>query len=236
MTTSTTTTTTATGKARYAREPDMSLARAFALFMRELQPKVLLAHLLAWIGYRVVAFGRGDWGPRDLIPIVAIVALHPLVEWLIHTYVLHHKPRTVLGKLRWDYHSARYHRLHHRDPWDLRFILMPLPAMVFGLGSAALVFRWLSPSPGVWASAMIVTAGLALYYEWIHFLTHTSYRPKGWFYKRQWRFHRLHHFKNERYWMGVTRHLGDMVLGTLPDADTVESSKTARTLGVELDA
>lgn len=219
-------------KARYAREPDMSLGRAVALFMRELPPKFLFAHLFAWIGYRLWLFGQGDWGPRDLIPIVVIIAIHPFIEWAIHVFVLHHKPRKVLG-LRWDYHAARYHRLHHRDPWDLRFILMPLPAMVVGLSSAALLFWPITPSPGVWATAMIMTAAIALYYEWIHFLTHTSYRPKGWFYKRQWRFHRLHHFKNERYWMGVTRHLGDMVLGSFPEPDAVESSKTARTLGVD---
>jgi sterol desaturase/sphingolipid hydroxylase (fatty acid hydroxylase superfamily) len=219
-------------KARYAREPNMSLGRAFGLFIRELQPKFLLAHLFGWIAFRVYLFGRGDVGFRDLIPIVAIIALHPFVEWAIHTFVLHHRPRKLLG-LRWDYHSARYHRLHHRDPWDLRFILMPLPAMVVGLSSAALVFRLLTPSPGVWATAMIMTAAIAVYYEWIHYLTHTSYRPQGWFYKRQWRFHRLHHFKNERYWMGVTRHLGDMVLGTMPEPDAIESSKTARTLGID---
>lgn len=219
--------------ARYAREPDMSLARAFGLWLRELQPKFLFAHLLGWIGYRVYLFGQGDWGWLDLLPIVLIVALHPLVEWMIHTFVLHHKPRTIAGGIRWDYHAAKYHRLHHRDPWDLRFILMPLPAMFFGLSLAAVVFRPLCSSPGVWATAMVVTAAIALYYEWIHYLVHTSYRPQGWFYKRQWKFHRLHHFKNERYWMGVTRHLGDFVLGTFPDPESVETSKTARTLGVE---
>jgi hypothetical protein len=219
-------------KARYAREPDMSLGRAFALFIRELQPKFLFAHLLAWIGFRVYLFGQGDWGWRDLIPVVLVLALHPFVEWLIHTFILHHKPRKVLG-FRFDFHAGQYHRLHHRDPWDLRFILMPLPAMIIGLSSGALLIRLIATTPGTWATTMVVIASIALYYEWIHFLTHTSYRPKGWFYKRQWRFHRLHHFKNERYWMGVTRHGGDMVLGTFPDADAVESSKTARTLGIE---
>lgn len=218
--------------ARYAREPDMTLGRAFSIFVRELQPKFLITHLLGWIAFRIYLLGQGDWSARDLIPIVGIIALHPFVEWVIHTYVLHHRPRTILG-LRWDYHSARYHRLHHRDPWDLRFVLMPLSAMAVGLSSAILTFWVLAPSPGIWATAMIVTAAIALYYEWIHFLTHTSYRPKGWWYKRQWRFHRLHHYKNERYWMGVTRHLGDMVLGTYPDPDSVDSSKTARTLGLD---
>jgi sterol desaturase/sphingolipid hydroxylase (fatty acid hydroxylase superfamily) len=219
-------------KARYARARDLTLGQAFGLFLRELQPKCLIAHLLGWVGYRVYLAGQGDWGAWDILPIIAIFALNPFVEWLIHTYVLHHRPRKLLG-LRWDYHSARYHRLHHRDPWDLRFVLMPLPAMVIGLASAALAFGVIAPSPGLGATAMIMTAGLALYYEWIHFLTHTSYRPQGWFYKRQWRFHRLHHYKNERYWMGVTRHLGDLLLGTFPNPDAVETSKTARTLGLD---
>jgi hypothetical protein len=219
-------------QARYAREPNMTLAQAFRLWLRELQPKFLLMHLAAWVGYRIYLLGEGDWGPRDLIPIVLIFALHPLVEWLIHVFILHHRPRKVLG-LRWDYHAGRMHRLHHRDPWDLRFVLMPLPIMILGMVAATAAFRLVCSSPGVWATAMVVTAGIATYYEWIHFLTHTSYRPKGWLYKRQWRYHRLHHFKNERYWLGVTRHGGDMLLGTLPDPSEVESSKTVRTLGFE---
>ncbi len=217
---------------RYARERDLSLAGAFRLWLRELPPKFLIAHLLGWVAFRMYLLGQGDFGWRDLIPLIAIPLLHPFGEWLIHVHVLHFRPRK-LGGLTIDFHAARYHRLHHRDPWDLRFILMPLPAMVLGLSLATGVFWLLSSSAGTWASAMVVTAAIALYYEWIHYLVHTSYRPQGWFYKRQWRFHRLHHYKNERYWMGVTRHLGDMVLGTFPDPDAVESSKTARTLGLE---
>ena len=60
---------------------------------------------------------------------------------------------------------------------------------------------------------------MALTYEWCHFLTHTSYRPRGWAYKRIYKFHRLHHFKNEKYWMGVSRHLADYVLGTMKAAE-----------------
>jgi len=112
-------------------------------------------------------------------------------------------------------------------------VLMPLPIMVLGMGLATGVAWLLTPTPGIWATAMIVAAAIAAYYEWIHFLTHTSYRPTGWYYKRQWRFHRLHHFKNEHYWQGVTMHLGDRVLGTLPDHAKVPTSPTCHTLGVE---
>jgi sterol desaturase/sphingolipid hydroxylase (fatty acid hydroxylase superfamily) len=69
-------------------------------------------------------------------------------------------------------------------------------------------------------------------YEWTHFLIHSAYRPRHALYRRMWRAHRLHHFRNERYWFGVTTHLGDRLLGTFPDRDEVPRSPTARTLGV----
>ena len=48
-----------------------------------------------------------------------------------------------------------------------------------------------------------------------------------------WRAHRLHHFRNEHYWFGVTMHLADHVLSTYPGKLDVELSPTARTLGVD---
>ena len=83
-------------------------------------------------------------------------------------------------------------------------------------------------------TALVLTTITALTYEWVHYLTHTSYRAKGRWYRRLWRLHRLHHFKNEKYWFGVTRHFGDVVLKTLPDPDAVETSDTARTLGIDV--
>jgi sterol desaturase/sphingolipid hydroxylase (fatty acid hydroxylase superfamily) len=73
-------------------------------------------------------------------------------------------------------------------------------------------------------------------YEWTHFLIHSSYRPRRSVYRAIWRAHRLHHFRNERYWFGVTMHLGDRVLGTYPAKDAVPASLTARTLGVDVAA
>ena len=70
-------------------------------------------------------------------------------------------------------------------------------------------------------------------YEWTHFLIHSSYRPRHRVYRSMWRAHRLHHFRNENYWFGVTMHLGDRVLGTFPARDEVPVSQTSRTLGVE---
>ena len=62
-------------------------------------------------------------------------------------------------------------------------------------------------------------------------MIHTAYVPRTWVYRSIWRNHRLHHFKNEHFWHGVTQNLSDLVLGTNPDQREVPRSKTARTLG-----
>jgi hypothetical protein len=59
--------------------------------------------------------------------------------------------------------------------------------------------------------------------------------PKTRWYRSIWRNHRLHHFKHEGYWMGITSRTGDRVLGTDPDPRSVPKSPTARTLGVPVD-
>lgn len=48
--------------------------------------------------------------------------------------------------------------------------------------------------------------------------------------RREFRNHRLHHFKNEHFWHGITNTLSDTVLGTNPDQRQVSKSRTARTL------
>lgn len=71
---------------------------------------------------------------------------------------------------------------------------------------------------------------LGLVYEWTHYLCHSSWRPRSAFYRELWKLHRLHHFKNENYWMGVTMHAGDRLMGTLPEVGDVETSPTCRNL------
>lgn len=84
-------------------------------------------------------------------------------------------------------------------------------------------------SPLPW-TAIVVHLALALHYEWIHFLIHTRVQPRLGYYQRLWRDHRLHHFKNERFWYGVTRLEGDRLLGTAPVPGTVSLSPPCRDL------
>ena len=97
--------------------------------------------------------------------------------------------------------------------------------------SAALV----APLPGAltlgpFVTELAVAYLLIAFYEWIHFLIHTSHVPRSRYYRRVWRNHRLHHFKNEHYWHGITNTFSDTVLGTNPDQREIPKSGTARTL------
>ena len=81
------------------------------------------------------------------------------------------------------------------------------------------------------ATGLLVSYLVLSAYEWCHFLIHTPYRPRGRYYRSIWRGHRLHHYKNEHYWFGVTSTVGDHLLRTAPDQTDVPKSNTARTLG-----
>ena len=86
------------------------------------------------------------------------------------------------------------------------------------------------PTFPLWSTFLVGMFGIGVMFEWVHYLCHTSYRPKSRWFRRRKRHHLLHHYKNEKYWLGVTMHLGDRVLGTMPDPKDVEKSPTCRSL------
>ena len=91
--------------------------------------------------------------------------------------------------------------------------------------------RWTWPTLDGLTVRVLAYLSLA-HYEWVHLMVHTRYRPKTRFYRRLATNHRLHHYRNEKYWLGVTSNLGDRLLGTYPaEKSDVPLSDTARTLG-----
>jgi hypothetical protein len=204
----------------------MTLREAAQVFATKPTARVLLAVVAAVLAARIAL---GGWTLQDGIVIAAILGFEPFTEWLIHVYVLHMHPRDI-GRWRIDPVVARKHRAHHRDPADLDLVFVPMPvivgALVIGFGVPLLV----APDVRVAMSASLASFGMLLTYEWAHYLIHSRYRPKTAFYRRLWRTHRWHHYRNENYWFGVTMHLGDRILRTYPEKDTVEVSATARML------
>ncbi len=206
----------------------LGLRQAFGQFWAHDSPRVLIPLSAAALLARA---GLGDWKRRDLGIVAAILGAEPFTEWLIHVLVLHFRPRTWRRRVI-DPLLARKHREHHLDPRDPDLIFVPMPVLRVALPAAvagwALGERDLRrASTGVATSYAMLTV-----YEWTHFLIHSTYRPRHRLYRRIWRAHRLHHFRNEHYWFGVTTNLGDRILGTYPERDRVDRSATARTLGV----
>lgn len=208
------------------RAPGLTLRAAFRIFTGESSTRrivvllVLIAALRLWIG---------DFTLVDAAVAGTLVLLHPLTEWLIHVCILHLRPRRV-GPWLLDTRAGHDHRLHHADPHDPRFWFIPLSSSLVGLVVISIVARVAAPNVGIAVTVMLVATALALVYEWTHYLCHTSYRPKGRWLRRRQRLHRLHHFKSEHHWFGVTMHAADWVLGTLPDPRKVPTSETCRSL------
>ena len=214
------------------RAPGLSLRDAFFIFTRQRSARILAGMLLAAM---LVRLALGHFGGWDVVVLVALVALHPFAEWVIHVGVLHWRPRRI-GGITIDTDLARDHRSHHQAPHDPRYWYIPLRGGLLGFWLVAGVIGLVAPTFTLWMTFLVGASALALLYEWTHYLCHTSYRPRGRLYKRLWRHHRLHHFKNEHYWMGVTMHLGDRVLHTMPEAKHVDTSPTCRNLLADPDA
>lgn len=217
------------GQSSDTEREQLTLGAAFREFVGHPSPRVLLPATVAAVGSRVLL---GRWRRRDLAIAAGIFGAEPFTEWLIHVFILHLKPRTVRGKVI-DPLLSRKHRLHHADPKDPELVLVPMPVIATALPAAVVGWllgeRRIRPAlTGVATSYAMLTA-----YEWTHFLIHTSYRPRRRLYREVWRAHRLHHYRNEHYWFGVTVHGADRLLGTYPAKEEVPVSATARTLGVE---
>lgn len=208
-------------------------------FLAEGSPRVLVAALAVALVVRLVA---GGWGWVDLLVVaLTLLAVGP-IEWLLHIHLLH------AGEDAWTTRvlgTGRGHRRHHLDPPDVEWLLLHTQdAVVYTSAIAALSALWVVPialvlglfAPGVGVLGPLLTAICCAYlalahYEWTHLLEHSRYRPKTRYYRRLVHNHRLHHYRNELNWLGVTSNLGDRVMGTLPrHKSDVPLSDTARTL------
>jgi hypothetical protein len=216
------------GAARLGREVK-TLDHAWREFRADGSPKIIALAILAAATLRIAL---GGFTYADTIAAVAMIVVYPFGEWAIHVYLLHAKPFRFRGR-RVELPSSAAHREHHERPNYLGLILLaPLEAAALLLLAVPVVLAVFSLVLPVRALVTAAFAGYVLIgiYEWTHFLIHTAYRPRSAAYKAIWRNHRLHHFKNEHYWHGITNTVADHVLHTAPDQKDVPRSRTARTL------
>lgn len=206
------------------RAPSLTLWQALRFFARQQSPK-LMATLLVMVGVLRGLLGNFSW--VDIAIALGLTALHPLSEWMIHVYLLHLRPRKW-GRWILDTRAGLDHRKHHESPHEVRWWFMPRSTALVGFVVISSVARVCAPTKALAVTVMLTVLVLALVYEWTHYLCHSTYRGRSRWFKRCQRLHRLHHFKNEHYWFGVTMHAGDRMLGTIPDPRHTPTSETCR--------
>jgi hypothetical protein len=212
--------------AHTTRRP-FSLWHAWREFWKHPSPWMIAATLVAALTARVAA---GDWQIADAIVPVVMIAGFPFLEWAIHVFILHWRPRRV-GGVMVDSLLARKHREHHADPRDVSLIFIPWQSLSWVVATGIAVTLLVFPRLGTGLTYLTVLGVLGIGYEWSHYLIHSDYKPKTSVYRAIWRHHRLHHFKNEHYWFTVTSSAtADRVLHTSPAPGTIPTSETAKNL------
>jgi len=218
---------TGTRQASSAFGRDVTLRGAVREFGRHPSPWIIGTLLLGAVAARVVA---GGWTWADAVVPLVMLALFPVLEWIIHVFILHWRPKRVAG-MTIDPLLARKHRAHHADPRNIPLDFIPAPVFAWLVPLLPAVALIAVPRLELGLTFLIVITALGLGYEWTHFLIHTDYKPKTALYKATWRHHRNHHYRNEHYWFTVTTSgTADRMFGTEPDPDTVEKSPTAKRL------
>lgn len=205
---------------------------AMRVFAAHASPR-LIALFVAILGAWRLALG--GFGGGDVLVALAILAYFPLNEWLIHVFMLHYRPRKLLGRTV-DFYLPITHRRHHADPWNLKWVFIPRHVHLWTLPAIALILWAAWPAKELALTGLTVYLLLGLHYEWVHFLSHVPWCPSGpvigAYYQRRVREHRYHHFRNENYWWGVSMGLGDRLLRTAPPVEEVGRSGTTSTLGL----
>jgi sterol desaturase/sphingolipid hydroxylase (fatty acid hydroxylase superfamily) len=165
-----------------------------------------------------------------LYAVVAALVAYPLVEYLVHRFILHGRylyksPRTAA---LWK----RIHFDHHRDPNDLRVLFgalhTTLPIIVIATGPLG----WLIGGvPGM--TAALATGLLSFtFYEFCHCIQHLAFKPRSRYLRRIKKRHLAHHFHYEQGNFGITSHFWDRAFGTFyDDPKEVPRSATVFNLG-----
>ncbi len=210
-----------------SRRTAVELGTTFREFLRHPSPWMITAALATAVSWRVL---ESDWRLSDLWAPVILVAAFPVLEWVIHVFILHWRPRKIAG-LTVDSELARDHRRHHADPRNIPLVFIPWRTLVVVIAADFAIAIFVFPRLGQGLTFMATLAATGLVYEWSHYLIHSDYKPKNATYKAIWRNHRLHHYKNEHYWFTVTSTAtADRLFGTYPDPTEVKPSSTAKNL------
>ncbi len=182
------------------------------------------ALLAAAIVAAVVLFAAGTLGFSLLGAIVGAAAFFAS-EYTTHRFLFHAAPSRIAWVRKLQH---RLHYDHHIDPPKLELLFLPVwfvvPTALVYFG----VYVALTRNTALAASLTFGSICALFYYEWVHYVAHVPFTPRTAFGRYIKKYHLWHHFKNEKFWYGVTNPSMDYVWGTYRDHETVERSTTVR--------
>lgn len=165
---------------------------------------------LAAASVAVAVLAPSGWRPVLAVPVV--MAVYPLVWYLLHRFVLHGRflYRSPATAALWK----RVHFDHHQDPYRLEVLFgalwttlptvavvtVPVGAVIAGIAGAATAF----------AAGLLITC----VYEFVHCIQHLNFKPRSCLLRRLKARHLLHHFHDESGNYGITSFAVDRVCGT----------------------
>lgn len=176
---------------------------------------ILKMQFFTWIGMLACMFG---------------IVFYTFNEYMTHRFLFHLKPPKnafLLKMLR------RLHYDHHVYPDDLKLLFLPVWFSIPSFTIYLLITYGITKSVTVTLSFGIGMIIMLLVYEWKHYIAHKPIRPFTKFGRWLKKQHILHHYKNEKFWFGVSNPVFDFIFRTLKDGKDVELSETARNLEKE---
>jgi len=192
------------------RRVPRTLGEVVRAFLRYGSPRLLVVQLACAAAARPFLDAPGT---GDAIVLLAVAIYWPVQEWVLHRWVLH-APPLRFGRFVHEIGPARGHRRHHEHPLEPQWTV--LPAWMIAVMIPIHVTLWLAiaPSPSVACTGIAALGAAALSYEWIHFFTHTAYRPRTPWFREVKRRHLAHHFQDPERWFAFAVPAVDDWLGT----------------------
>lgn len=202
-----------------SKEPIRLFKSDFLEFFTHIHPAVVAAIWLPTIAFFLVDAGLRRTPPG--FPVYIVVgfviglALWTLIEYTLHRFVFHFRPRTP----RQERLSFIFHGVHHAQPMSKTRLVMP-PALSIPMSLFFYVVFWLVISVLIgkphWLSPVFAgTLSGYLIYDMLHYATHHWKLNWSWF-RFIRHYHLRHHTQTPDLRFGVTSPLWDIVFGTAP--------------------
>jgi sterol desaturase/sphingolipid hydroxylase (fatty acid hydroxylase superfamily) len=220
---------------KHKKQPDMPIIAEVKAIFKDTGavlrfPNARNAFLIYWLLgaaaliYSVLFVGFVE---TALVAVISILLL-PLVEFVVHRFVLHwlDLARNPITAKFWN----RVHYAHHSQPSDPSVILAHPGSTVLLIGSICLL-SWLiaGVTPLPIAGVYLLLFG---FYEVVHFACHLPGELRSSYFARRRRIHALHHYMDENKNFGITSSFADRLFGThATDKSKLTRSPTVRNLG-----